>query len=71
MWRSRDNEKIKEEAAAEAKAREEEAKAREEESRRLERAAEEKIRQETFARVEKATAAAQAMHCEVQFISYY
>ena len=61
MWRSRDDEKIKEAARQAALAREEKA-------RRLERAAEEKLRQETLAREEKARTAARAQRFEVSLI---
>ena len=61
MWRSRDDEKIKEAARQVALAREEEA-------RQLERAAEEKLRQETLAREEKARAAARARRFEVSLL---
>ena len=72
MWRSRDDEKMKEAARQAALAREKEARqavlAKEEEARRLERAAEEKLRQETLAREEKARAAARAQRFEVSLL---
>ena len=68
VWRSRDDEKIKEAARQAALAREEEARRLEEKARRLERAAEEKLRQETLAREEKARTAARAQRFEVSLI---